>query len=236
MSGPVLNCVVFISSPENPWKDLEKETMLNALSQSENWLSAQAQSYQSDLSFKRLYIGDKKDLVFDTIEIGKASGKERVDWVSRVLKRQGYKNAKQAYKRFAKESACSNLQMIIFAKADGMTYAMGFKKGMKKGKYFLEGCLVYQRYDNGAPQPTAGVIAHELLHLYGAWDLYPTFMQTQERYEKARELYPNDIMLRLDHDINFLSIDKLTAWRLGWNKNEEEIFEWFRPQRPSSAR
>jgi len=77
--------------------------------------------------------------------------------------------------------------------------------------------------------PVTSIIAHEILHIYGAWDLYTTYAQTREKQTKATELYPDDIMLRVGYDMEILKVDRLTAWLLGWNTQEEEIFEWFRP-------
>lgn len=111
----------------------------------------------------------------------------------------------------------------------GRPYSMRYAKGLNKKKYFMEGTIVYNRYANGAPIPVPAVIAHEILHLYGAWDLYATYAQTKDRQYKANELYPRDIMLRVDHNINSLSIGSLTAWLIGWNKKQEDIYEWFRP-------
>ena len=100
---------------------------------------------------------------------------------------------------------------------------------MKKKKYFFESLILYQEYNNGAPIPIDAVFSHEILHLYGAWDLYKTYSQTYDRQQLASELYPDDIMLRVDHNLNSLKVEQLTAYLIGWSKTKPENFEWFRP-------
>jgi len=189
----------------------------------------QAESWNVALSFQNHGLTAGEAIVVPAISKGTGSGKERVDWVRQIVRELGYCNAKKAYRKIQKKYGIDNIQLILFAHAEGTSYAMRFAKGMRKKKFLLEGILLYQQYTGGSTMPTAAVIAHELLHLYGAWDLYPTYAQTSDRYAKAIELYPNDIMLRVDFRLETLQIGRLTAWLIGWNEQEEAVFEWFRP-------
>lgn len=229
LKGKVLLLVCFISTPDNSWDSFEKDEILTKLSEAEKWLATQSNKYNINIDFSQGILNNGEDIIFDTIEAGMGIGNERIDWVYRVMKKIGYKNSKQAYRRIKRKYQADNIAVIIMAKGGGTPYSMRYRKGYDKKKYFMEGTIVYNTYSNGAPMPLSAVIAHELLHLYGAWDLYKTYAQTTDRQQKAQELYPNDIMLRVDHSFNNLSIDNLTAWLIGWNKNQEEIFEWFRP-------
>ena len=218
----------FIETADNPWTETEKKASLLALQEAQSWLVQQANRWNTALSFKNHALASEA-IVVPAISKGTGSGTERVDWVQQIVCELGYRNAKHAYKHLRRKFGNKNIQLIIFARADGTSYAMRFAKGMRKKKFFLEGILLYQQYSNASAMPTAAVIAHELLHLYGAWDLYTTYAQTADRHAKAIELYPNDIMLRVDFRLETLQIDQLTAWLIGWNKQEEAVFEWFRP-------
>ncbi|MFK5856635.1 MAG: hypothetical protein QM503_10925 [Bacteroidota bacterium] len=229
LTDDVLLLVCFISTPNDNWSSVEKTEMLNNLVQTENWLKEQSQKYDVKINFKQVLLNEGNDIIFDTIEPGLASGKERVDWVYRVIKKIGYCNSKQACRKIRSKYNVDNIIVIIIAHGNGRPYSMQYAKGINKKKYFTEGMIVYNKYLSGAPMPTTAVLAHELLHLFGAWDLYKTYAQTYDRQIKAHELYPNDIMLRIDHNINTLEIDNLTAWQIGWKNNQEDIFEWFRP-------
>lgn len=229
LKGQVQTLYCFIETPTDPWTPEEKDQMLSALNQAQEWLIVQATEWNTHLSFNTQVLVDGRSLVIPQIASGTGSGKERVDWVSEITKLAGYGNSKRAYRKLSKAFNNKNIYLIIFAHADGMSYAMRFAKGMKKKKYFLEGAILYQHYDNGTEMPLPAVIAHETLHMYGAWDLYTTYAQTPEKHAKAMEQYPNDIMLRVGNDLSVLKIDNLTAWLMGWNQDQEDIFEWFRP-------
>jgi len=108
-------------------------------------------------------------------------------------------------------------------------YSMPFGEGSNAEQLFFEGCIVYRFHKNGAELCSA-CIAHEILHLYGAWDLYRTFEQTYDRELKARELFPNDIMLRVSYGIDELEVGPLSAWLVGWNNQCKGWYQWFRPQ------
>lgn len=64
------------------------------------------------------------------------------------------------------------------------------------------------------------VIAHEFLHLFGAWDLYqsPFDKSFLAKYRKRRAMkhYPNEIMAFPYRNLDSLSISPLTKYLIGW--------------------
>ena len=111
--------------------------------------------------------------------------------------------------------------VLILANKAGNGYAIQYSYEMDKNLYFLERTILYQKYLNDSELASSS-IAHEILHLFGAWDLYETFEQTKDREVKARELFPDDIMLQTSYNINELNIDKLTAWLTGLSSFHED--------------
>ena len=103
---------------------------------------------------------------------------------------------------------------------------MAYNNAYDKKMYFLEGSMMYNSFENGQPECAAS-IAHELCHLFGAEDLYATFIQTEENEARARELFPDDIMLKVSYDISTLKIDRLTAWLVGLTDEKEDWYEDF---------
>lgn len=65
------------------------------------------------------------------------------------------------------------------------------------------------------------VIAHEFLHLFGAWDLYQSpFDRTifqRMRKRKAMKRYPNEIMAFTYRNIDSLEISPLSMYLIGWD-------------------
>jgi len=229
LAGEVVTLIAFISTPDNSWNDKDKEAIIEELVEGETWLSEQAHNWGVDLRFKQYLLNNGNDIVFNKIEKLTAKDKRRGSWVYRTLKKLGYRNSKQAYAELKEKYKCDNFQVIVLANKKGHPYAMRYAKGKSKRKKLVEGLIIFPEFENGVQMTVAATHAHELLHLYGAWDLYEHFAQTLDRHQKAQELYPDDIMLKVDYSITNLNVNKLTAWLVGWNQEEEEIFEWFRP-------
>ena len=74
----------------------------------------------------------------------------------------------------------------------------------------------------------ATCIAHEILHLFGGWDLYKTFQTSEEQEKEARIQFPNSVMLRTSYDVSDVEIDPLTAWRIGWSEQPTGAY-FFQP-------
>lgn len=227
LRGKVVNYIIFVSTPGNSWSESAKSEYLSKIFSANIWLKQQAEFYNVALEIQN--ITEYRELILDSIERGKGSGNERVDWAGLILSNYGIRNISKEARKLKKRFEADNIQLIIIARGNGRPYSIRFANGMKKRKYYFESLILYENYNNGAPIPVSSVYAHEVLHLYGAWDLYKTYAQTSDRHYMASEIYPNDIMHRVDHDLNTLEIDKLTAYLIGWNKEEPEMFEWFRP-------
>lgn len=70
------------------------------------------------------------------------------------------------------------------------------------------------------------VIAHEFLHIFGAWDLYISPFDkgfvTKMRKRKAMQRYPDEIMAFAYRGIDSLTISPLTSYLIGWDKTMDE--------------
>jgi len=222
-----LSC--FVSGPDDAWTQNEKKDMADKLNSATQWLKEQALKYEINLYFQNGYYGSKEDIKLPVIERGTASGNERVDWVSLVLKAIGYKSNLDLYDWVLKHTNCRNLQVIMFVKGIGNGYALPYSNVMDKELYFVEGAILYEKYLDGRELAFSSIV-HEIIHLYGGWDLYKTFDQSQDREDKARKEFPNSIMLRTSYDINELDIDEINAWLIGWNSNPKAWYDWYRPK------
>ncbi|MCB1146346.1 MAG: hypothetical protein KDK38_06050 [Leptospiraceae bacterium] len=226
LKGKIYSLVLFITDQQDSWTKDEKLLMLEKQNQAQEWLVEQARRYNVDLSFECSgQFGFEEDIALDFVERGTASGRESVDWVSKILYKSGYQSTQDLVKWVKDNTECDQIQVIIFTKGKGNGYAMAYANNMSREKYFVEGTMLYEKYNNGSDKPPAS-IAHELLHLYGASDLYKTFRQSAEKEKIARQKYPNSIMLKVSYDINELEIDNFTAWAIGWHTEHEPIFDF----------
>ena len=225
-SGSTYVLTVFIS--ETDWKEEDKRKLYTKITEAEDWLKAQAALYGKTITFKNGNFGLKKTIIWKNIPSGTGSGLEPVDWISETLQKVGYANSLAFYNQIKKQTKCDNVLVLILAGKKGRGYSMQYSSDMDRAKYFVEGSILYSQFEDGQPLFSSAV-AHEFLHLYGAWDLYQTFEQTKDHADKARKLFPDDIMLRISTRITDLKIDRLTAWLIGLNPKEEPEFEPLRP-------
>lgn len=60
------------------------------------------------------------------------------------------------------------------------------------------------------------VIAHEILHLFGAVDLYPHPAYSNFNFDELKEVYPNELMLVQHKKLEKLDISPITSYFVGW--------------------
>jgi hypothetical protein len=229
LSGNVYTLSCFVSGPDDEWTNSEKLAVFDKLNEATAWIKNQAKKYNITVNFEGGSYGFEKDIKLEKIERGIASGKEKTDWVDTVLRNIGYSRTIDLYNWVKANTICENVQIIIFVKGFGNGYAVAFAERYNKELYFVEGAILYENHWNGVGLLSSS-IAHEILHLYGAWDLYKTFEQTQDREDKARELFPDSIMLRVSYNIDDLYVDEVTAWLVGWNTDPKPWYSWFNPR------
>ena len=225
LEGKVYILTIFIS--ESHWDYNDKLKLYDEIYEAENWVIDQAKKYNKIVEFQGGNYGLNNTIIINNIPVGTASGNERGDLVDLVLKKVGYSSVSQFSNWIKQNTDADNYLVLILANKTGNGYAMPYKQGLNK-KYFVEGTILYKR-DLHNSRLISSEIAHEFLHLFGAWDLYKTFEQPKSREDKAKELFPNDIMHRVSYNINELKIDKLTAWLVGLSNFKEDWYYWFKP-------
>lgn len=226
LSGRIYVLTVFVTSGK--WSTEEKTAEYQKIYEAQNWLVKQAARYGKEISFDGGNFGLNEPLRIPDMPVGAATGKEPTDLVGKVLKQIGYTSPLQFYDWVKANTTCDHALVLILSDLKGIGYAMNYAEGVDKETYFLEGCILYRNYPDGQELASSS-IAHEFLHLFGAWDLYETFQQSKEHAEKAKQLFPNDVMRRTSYTINELEIGKLTAWAVGLTTAFEAWYEWFRP-------
>jgi len=222
LEGTVGLTLVFVSDATSDWTAAERREMRQKLRTGERWLEAYAREYSIPLNFRNKVILGGRNLKLARLPAGIRSGHEDVTLVSTLAQTLG-KDLPQAFLRTRPDQQA----VLIFLKRDGASYAIPQEQGLDS-QYDVEGIVLYQAFDSTTPN-CASCIAHEILHIFGAWDLYATFQTTMEQEEQAKRMYPNSIMLRTSYDIEELTIDPITCWRIGWCTQPDQAY-FFQPQ------
>ena len=186
------------------------------------WLQKYARRYRKQLDFRNGVIGLDKEWVH-TIPSDYDSGHASPDFVKNYLEALGYPTGKAFADWVCGFSGCEQAFVLVIANKRGRGYAVPHMSN--DGSNYSEGAILY---DGGSFHVMPNQVAHEILHLFGAWDLYHTREQSQENEDRMRRMYPNEVMLK-SAPIEQLTISPLTAWLVGLTDEEQPWFQSFRP-------
>ena len=224
--GTTYSMIFFVSDHQSSWTKNEKKQMLQLLVDAEDWLVEQGKGYGQSLVFDHGLFGWEEDIKLASIPEGTRSGNEDVRLTNKIIRVVGYQNQQQILDQIKAD----NIQLLFFFKKDGVSYSFPFEKGLSK-EFYLEGMAIYHQFRPKVPQ-CRSCIAHEILHVFGAWDFYKSFQTTQAQEYRAKKDFPNSVMLRTSYTIKELTIDPVTAWRIGWSEQEPKGASFFRPNYP----
>ena len=219
LEGKIYVLICFVSETE--WDENEMADYCGLIFEAEDWLVSQAKNYGKEVSFKNAYRGFSKPLKLKDIG-GFESDDMLVDRISRVIKKTEYRTGLGFVNWVKHNTDCTGCMLLAVANQPGRSYSMAYNDIYDREKFFLEGSMLYTSFESGKPACAAS-IAHEMCHLFGAEDLYETGQQSAENEQRARELFPDDIMLSTSYDINKRKIDRFTAWLVGLT-DEMEIW------------
>lgn len=212
----IINCFV---SAKRSWKKVEKNEVLAMQQEGLLWLQQQANKWNiSGLSFNVSNIGYDADIHLAKIENNEDIKKLTVTWVPLVLNSAGYINIPDFYDSVKKVSDADNVVVLIFAKHAGRSYAQPSFTNARSYERFLEGAVIYDEYYSGL-RVTPATITHEMLHLFGAHDIYKSRTNNEDAEQKMRSVFSRSIMLDTHQDIQPLFIEQFTAWCIGWTKS-----------------
>lgn len=213
LSGKVHVMVVFSSNYNDEWTDYEKNEKLNLVEENMLWLKKEAGKYNQTFSFEiKKYGGDyDEEIEYDGTDVAlKENG------INRIVKSVVYETHKSPQDLF-KSVGANNLICIVFHKDKGRAFA----NPTYISNYFLEYCVVYDRHRNGDSCANS-VVSHEILHLFGAIDLYSDDKNAGIS-TSINKYCKNDIMTRTG-DLNGLRISEFTANKVGWTSEYRSYF------------
>ena len=203
--------IAFCRRPnEADFTEAEKKRMLKKVEEATRWISERAEAWSVPVAFGRpVVLG--KTAVFEYPK----SFKENNSGLWRgVLSALHWGSPGLVHDSVRRQQQSEHAVGLILARGPGRSFAMPQRDQP------LPAALIYNR------EPTR-VFAHELLHLYGADDLYAEG-SFQQQAKTAKRLYSErEIMLSLE-DLKECEIGPFTAFLLGWHakENPEQRNQW----------
>lgn len=244
LSEPTVLVSVYLNNGTERWTEEEIEQSRKNLSLAMEWISDQAREYGCEV---QLYYDDGKHTDLHRSQ----------SWARPFAAGRDYDEEEAFY--FAADAWCEQLDtealraaygtdrigFLYFVPAAGGDHTM-IHYAQDLEWYYYEYCVLYRQdaYEPGEPFDSPTAYAHEILHLFGAADLYedsPDLCVTEEMSEYMWESWPEDIMLSTydgDAPIDYTAIHKIlspvTAYRVGLTDSfaDQDLFPAMRDSIP----
>lgn len=207
---------LFVDTPSSDWQPEEKERALEKLQIATEYIEEEAKAYGVDT-----------ELICDWKENTDLSGQATVDFIisdeedfaDRLDEEIAYwvENTVD-YDKLKEDHQAQGAVLLVFVNNPSVSYAIVFD-GRDNPK---ESVIMFSK-------ESPSVYAHEIMHLFGAHDLYEDAEFTAEVSAYVKETYPLEIMYRVtdlqgnaydEEIVNTLS--PITAYHLGWVDEIEE--------------
>lgn len=206
---------IFLS--EGEFKDGEKARRMQLIEDAERWIVQQAVEYGKKVEFVNGTTGLEGETIHAStpkdVDCPDCTGTDGNYYLG--LSNEHFNIEELLYTM--KEVGCDKAALLVIVDANGRSFS-GWNG---KGNEFMGTAVVYG--DDGL-ELQSGVVAHELLHLFGADDLYAP-MQNEEAVAFLREHYANEVMFQDHASAETLTISPYTAWRIGWAGKKEDWFD-----------
>jgi len=219
--GEVHILTLFVDTQEDYWEDDEKGYYKRQLKKSQEWLVDQANAYDQELEFNNetFFIENYNSIYLDKLKRGYNPKKT----IAKVMDELGYADFESFLERNDFDFEEQKLKVILFVKSYDRSHAYNYFSNAD-----LDLAIIYCKSTYGMVTDHL-VISHEVLHQFGAWDLYQGYSQTLKNAERLKELFPNSIMINTFRNKKNKEVDDLTAWRVGWHNDMDDEYMDFAP-------
>ena len=206
LEGRTVIISYFVNTPSSSWtaKKIKKE--LPVMDTAFQYIIRQAKNYDVECEF--IYDweeADNRDLIHRrTIMKDPEETKDFEYYLDDML--AIWKDGAFSYDDYLKKYDADNVFMMVFFDGDGRDYAISYDGEDSPQESMIS-------YSTSG----ASVMAHEVLHLFGAHDFYEGAEYKEETTSYLENEYKNDIMLKVNPPGKITkTIGAVTAYHLGW--------------------
>lgn len=249
LKGNVVLYAIFVDSKHtNPWSSYDIESTLDSLNRAITWIEKKAQDDSVSVDIKLDYhitptgqIPIKSDLTKKTLS---ATLYKKPLWSGvRDIHRWADKLAKEAGKSLPKDtSPMTNIKNDLKTRERLIARLRDIHRTDKVALMYIinnyykdEISVTFDiSADNSVEYSVVSfknpsIIAHEFLHLFGAYDLYITPFDTKKKEKKRKEklvdMFPNEIMAYAHRNIDSLEISGFTKYLIGWENELAQEYQ-----------
>lgn len=219
----------------HPWTEFDVNSTVDSLNRAMSWLETEAFTCGHQLSITPIMHenGSKKTIreslakaklsanVVSSLNIHSSKTKT-LNWADAIAKYAGKTIKKPNTSKLASSIKISNVQTLNQVLRDLYNSENVAILYFVNGYYENHPSYSFNTSSNGRAEysiitsKNPAIIAHEVLHLFGAVDLYPNYQFPNFNFKELGERYPNEIMRVQHKDLNKLTISPITSYFVGW--------------------
>jgi hypothetical protein len=221
LAGKICLIHLFVRDGVSSWAPGEKDAERRRVAAALAFLREQGRRYRQRLSFVEPVLPEVP--LGQTIPVNMFDGP---GWIERAIRKAGHRNGLELVRHFKAKLRADHAMIMVHVNKEATSFNLTYYSGVNR-LFHAERVVMYARYGDGRATCAASY-AHEILHAFGAGELYFPFDRSPKRKRLARRYFPNDIMLRVAYSIDALEIGPYTAYRIGWLDRLDErhkIFE-----------
>ncbi len=223
LTGNCLVVNVFIDDAVSVWADDDVDTVLRYMNDSVDFLENEAARYGASLN---LYSTDKVHSVYLKTSKNITTSIDDYLWIELLFADTTYRTLEGCVKSYFNLEGYDNWCVMLHIAKNGRSYSLACNSDYydhmiyysERSVMFYSGDTSYQYYS------VASTYAHEMLHLFGAEDLYNDYV-TDATSELLEHFFPNEIMRVTCDDLGTQAVCPYTAYRVGWIGEITEPFE-----------
>ncbi len=220
LNGDVYTLVIFLDDDVSSWDDEARNTFYNKrFFPSVEYLKKEADRRNVDLNLKSGQYTTKQDLIkplrYDGIVQPTAEKIiENLDIFNQTAQTLGFPNKEVMHAFLQHNTGVEQIAYILALNKSGRAYAVS--DNLYNDIDAIEFVVAFSSNENGKDDVGSSIL-HEMLHLFGAADLYDPTGEYPERKKLCKKLYPNDIMMKSATNPDMLEIGRLTECLIGWS-------------------
>lgn len=217
LRGKVVVQHVFLGDRHSSWTNFEKQRVKHKVREAYEFISLHARRFDEKIEFVDEFAKDIK-----------LTGRIPLDahadprWTEYAIGLGKDGSASQTVSRISEEQKADSVVICLHVNKPALSYNLAYYKNVTRC-YEAERMVCFTSYPDGR-ETSSATYAHEILHLFGAGDLYFPYDRTTERKNDAARMFPNDIMFRVDYDIYQLNVGAFSAYRIGWKNSLADRF------------
>lgn len=224
LSGSNLVVNIFVTDRKTDWAESDIQNALAMQAEGLDFLVRQSTVFGVEgLTFKAT---DRTESLFLKTSDTFSTAMDDFLWIDLLFADTTYRSLEGYVRENFDVDAYDNYTVTLHVNKKGRSYSLPCNSTYYDYKlYNTERSVVFYSTDKNYSYCTkSGVYVHELLHLYGADDLYDDLIPDNIA-EKIDAYYKNEIMLTIPSDVEQACVSLYTAYLIGWTDRMSEIFE-----------